>query len=189
MLQRAGIGQIQHVHGIYTKGVMNNGSHLLDLLRCFWGDPRDLDILGVLDPGAADPTLSFRLAFSQDITVWVAGVAANEYNVFELDVLGSTGRVVFRDLGHLVETYTREDTLNRHGFSQLSPRARIRPTGLREATRYAIDDLIDSIEKVRSPRCTPEDGRAALALSLRLAEAAKASGADQRTEGGRLQHV
>jgi predicted dehydrogenase len=166
------LGEIQKVRGFYTKGVLNNGSHMLDLLRFFWGDPEGLEVLGGLPEPGQDPTLSFRACFEKGVEAFVFGVNQRAFNIFEIDVLGSRGRVVFSDLGHLRETYSRQDTKKAHGFRQLSPRPEVAPTSLGDGTRFAIENLIESIEADRAPRCTVHDARAALSLSLELIRSA-----------------
>ena len=181
MVRSGALGRIQHVRGLYTKGVVNNGSHFIDLLRFFFGEPESLRVF----PGASthtgsfrlnsecnnkkDPTLNFSVTYPEGFEAWGVGLDHSSFNVFDIDIIGTEGRVVFTDLGHRRLFYRREKTKAQYGFRQLAPEPEISSTDLSGATREAVKNLTESIESGRSPRCTLQDGRAAIALSLELA--------------------
>lgn len=161
------IGNIQQAYGIYTKGVVNNGSHMIDLLRAMLGEPEI--VVAMSDDGAAnDSTVSARLGFAGGAEAWMAAADGGAFNVFDLDILGTEGRISFTDLGHSVQRWAVADTAEEFGFKQLGQPVQAEPTELGDAIRYAIDDLIGSIETGREPLCTIDDGYAALAIALRL---------------------
>lgn len=184
MIRSGALGRIQHVCGLYTKGVVNNGSHFIDLLRFFFGEPESLQVF----PSASthsrsfgsnsecnngngqDPTPNFSFTYAEGFEALGVGLDHTAFNVFDVDIIGTKGRVVFTDLGHRRLLYQREETKARHGFRQLAPEPEISATDLTKATSGAIKNLTDSIERGHAPRCTLEDGRAAMALSLELAE-------------------
>lgn len=160
---RAGaFGRIQHVAGLYGRGIYNNGTHLLDLLRWLFGDPSDVTVTGVVTSGA-DPTLDVRVAWNGGCSAWLRGMDGGAYNVVELDLVGTTGRARLTDIGHTLERYDIEDTP--FGFRQLSPVPAIMKTGLHEAIRSAVENVIDAVESGRPPSCTLTDGYAALLLA------------------------
>ena len=171
-VRAGGIGRVQHVHGIYTKGVVNNGSHMIDLLRAMLGDPAQVETLsGANGLQVPDPTVSAMLRFDGDVEAWMVAADGVAFNVFDLDILGTDGRIVFTDLGHVVQRFNVADTSAEHGFRQLSPSTGPDPTGLADAVRYAVEELIESIETRRDPVCTIADGYAALEIALRLRDA------------------
>jgi len=163
------LGVIQHVRVAYTKGVLNNASHAIDLLRFFFGDPIEVEVLAApfgLDE--SDPTLHFRLKFPQGFETWFSGLDAREFNIFELDILGTKGRILFADQGHTCQFYPVADTCLAHGFAQLESEPVVEATSLGRAIFYAVDDLIAAIENQVPPTCTLADGRAALKISSDL---------------------
>lgn len=166
------LGRIQHVGVLYTKGILNNGSHALDLLRAFFGEPASAEVVRGDPSGAADPTLSARIGFADGLEAWLGGVDGEAYNVFDVDIVGTEGRIVFTDLGHMLHRYPVQDSRAEHGFRQLRAAAAAQPTELSSAVRYAVEDLVRSIETGVEPACTPNDAYAAMALSLRLSEQA-----------------
>ena len=159
------LGRIQVGQAIYTKGILNNGTHLLDLLRFFFGDPSEIRPLSFGRGGEVDPTVSFRVNFPAGFCVWVQGLDHESFSVFELDLIGTHGRMIFRELGHTLDVYDVEDSMAAHGFRQLVRTPTSTATGLAGAIGYAINDLLDSVERGLPPVCTLDDGRAALALA------------------------
>ena len=178
-LRAGGIGDIQTVRGIYTKGVLNNGGHMLDLLRFFFGDPESVGTpaAGEEQP---DPTVSFGAWFEDGFEAWVTGLDHDAFSIFELDIIGTRGRIVFSDLGHRLLRWNVEDTMTKHGFRQLSPEPRASDPGLAQALESAVENLADCLDGRAAPFCTFDDGRAALALALALRDEA------QRHDAGSL---
>lgn len=163
---RAGrLGTIQHIHGAYTNGIYANGSHLLDLLRWLFGEPGDLVPMGQAAE-AADPTVDVKLTWADRKTAWVRGLEHNAFAAFELEVTGTQGRMRLADLGHQIEWMAVQETLPAHGFRQLAPPVS-EATDLRSAVRYAVEDLIEAVQRGRAPACTLADGMEALALAGR----------------------
>lgn len=183
-ISRGTLGRIQLVTILYTKGIVNNGTHALDLMRFIFGDPIHLVVEHELSDSSLDPTLSFRMQFPQGFDAWFLGLAADAFNIFEVDILGVGGRVVFRDQGHLVDYYPAEDTRKKHGFRQLAQSCTSQPTELSRATEFAIQNLAQSVITGSDPACTLRDGAAALDLSVR------AIGAIPEGEGpGKVTHL
>ena len=165
-------GRIQHISGYYTKGIINNGGHILDLLRWWFGSPLRAWPLSPLRE-AIDPDLDFAVEFAKNVVGWVRCLDAQSYNIFELDILGTGGRIVLRDLGHQLDEYSILDATAQHGFKQLALKPVSTHIDLAGALKVAIEDLISAVEAGRKPKSSVEDGCAALALSLDLIEAAK----------------
>lgn len=167
------LGQIKHIQVYYTKGVMNNASHAFDLLRFMFGDPEELAVVGSpLDTSALDQSLNLQLKFFGGLEACFSALDHRDHNIFEIDIVGSEGRFIFRDQGHILESYQVADTRIQYGFRQLEKTPHSQSTELSNAIYYAVDDLVDSIEKDINPVCTLEDGKAALALSLKALEKA-----------------
>jgi predicted dehydrogenase len=163
------LGTVQHVGVLYTKGIVNNGSHVLDLLRALFGDPVGAEVIGAWPAAEVDPTLSAQVRFADGVEASVRGLSGDAYNIFDIDILGTEGRLLFTDLGHTLCRYTTEDTRPVHGFRQLQPEPDVMQTELASAVRFAVEDLVQSVETGTAPQCTLEDGYAALELAWGLA--------------------
>ena len=98
-LQRHEMGTIQKVIVYYTKGICHNGSHAVDLLLDWFGEVSKMQLLGShVDFVADDPTVDAHLVFG-DISVYLLGLDEREYTLFEIDILGTLGRVKVKSGG------------------------------------------------------------------------------------------
>lgn len=168
-LHQGKIGKLQHVSALYTKGIINNGSHIFDLLRLFFGEPTQVSLLSPSHDGQSDPTLNGRVEFAQGLETFLFGLNKKAYTIFEIDIIGTKERLLLSDQGHTLKRFSLEQgTLQKHGFQQLQLVPQIKKTDLSNAIKYALENLIESIELKCSPLCTMQDGYAAMALSLRL---------------------
>lgn len=163
-------GRPQYLHALYTKGVFNNGTHLLDLASWLLGQPTEV-IPIAREIAEDDPTISLRAVWPNGVTGWLQAADYSVCNIFEVDLICTEGRLRFVDQGHQLERYAVEDHTKRSGFRQLSLTPSVEPTELRHAIRYGVEDLIMSVEQGRPPACTLDDSRNALALALRAMSA------------------
>ncbi len=94
------LGKIQHVRVLYTKGLHHNGSHVVDLLLWYFGEITEININEVLnDPDF--PSISAKLkTATADIDLVALDYKA--YEMFEVDILGETGRIRVIDGGQKI---------------------------------------------------------------------------------------
>ena len=93
-------GAVRSAIGIYNKGILNNGSHLVDLLQMLLG-PLDLLAAGapVFDHWQDDPTVPALLQSRRGVPVTLNAAHAADYAVFELQLLTERGLVAMEDGG------------------------------------------------------------------------------------------
>ncbi|MDO9140130.1 MAG: Gfo/Idh/MocA family oxidoreductase [Methylobacter sp.] len=93
-------GQLRSVMGYYNKGVLNNGSHMVDLLHLLVGA---MEIVKVGKPihdfFANDPTVPVWLEGASGIPVMLACGHAEDYAIFELQLVFSVGMVIMEEGG------------------------------------------------------------------------------------------
>lgn len=161
-------GPVQSVCGLYSGGLIHNGSHWLDLVRWLVGDIAAVQAFAAGDDRA---TPDLRIVFANGVQGFLQGCGRDgEYSAFELDIVCSEGRLRLVDSGHTIEIYRAGDNPHYSGYRALLP-AGSESGGIANALSVAVEDLIDCVLENREPRCTGEDGVAA----LRVAEAALAS--------------
>ena len=85
-------GELRSIVGIYNKGILNNGSHMLDLLHFLIG-PVSVISLGkpVNDYLPDDPTIPVWLENEQGVPIHIACAHAEDYADFELQLIFSLG--------------------------------------------------------------------------------------------------
>ncbi len=106
-------GAVRSVTGVYTKGILNNGSHMVDLLHLLFG-PLDVQVVGspVYDGFPDDPSVAVTLATSDHIPVQLSCADARDYSIFELQIVAEKGVITMEDGGllwrirHVVESPT-----------------------------------------------------------------------------------
>lgn len=165
------IGKVVAVNGLYTKGVLHNGTHWFDLARWLVGDiVRVQAWRGSDDPTGADPTCHVRLSFRGGQSGFLMGLDEGRFTVFEMDCIGTEGRLRITDSGmHLTWSGLGESPYY-SGYRVLLPRAEA-SGGFRDVALRMIEDVAAAAARGNRPRCTGEDALAALAV----AEAARRS--------------
>ncbi len=93
-------GQLRSVVGYYNKGVLNNGSHMIDLLHWLVGS---LEVVKVGKPiddfFANDPTVPVWLEAASGIPMMLACGHAQDYTIFELQLVFSEAMLIMEEGG------------------------------------------------------------------------------------------
>jgi predicted dehydrogenase len=172
LLRSGGLGRLQKVTGLYTKGVLHNGTHWFDLARWLAGEIRKVRAIGGGGAGDSDPTLDVSLEFENGATGALLGCDADAYSVFEMDLVGTWGRLRLLDSGYRIERFQTADSPYFSGYRALNKdEDRIEDlgsTGLR-----ALEDLVRALEEGTTPRCSGADGLAALRLAFAAVKSAR----------------
>lgn len=157
-LRKGQIGQIQHAVTYYGKGILNNGSHMIDLLNLFFGIPLRGQILRRIEDQYSDidPTLDCILEYADGEYTFPVHFLASDYrhySLFELDIIGTAGRIRIYEKGQKVDWWQVGDDVNFPGYATLTY-LRTVPTQLHSALLYAVQELV-AIHQGQpiSPRC------------------------------------
>ncbi|MCH2153678.1 MAG: Gfo/Idh/MocA family oxidoreductase, partial [Phycisphaerales bacterium] len=111
-LVRSGeIGDIHRGFAIYEKGLAHNGSHLIDLMNLLLGPPSGLRAIpdSTMQPAdQATPTFDAEFRYDNNdrtALVYVSSLDHSRYSIFELQLLGTLGRIVLSNGGQDVTVY------------------------------------------------------------------------------------
>ena len=97
LLQSGELGTVQAISAYYGKGIVNNGTHMLDLIAMLLGDAAfatlgRTSVHGRVDDGRGrDPTVHATLSFA-GYHAHLIGTDHNSFTLFELDVVATRGR-------------------------------------------------------------------------------------------------
>ncbi len=163
-LASGGIGEIQSVQGSYTKGLFHNGTHWFDLARYLVGEIAEVRGIHSRVPSSEDPTLDVWLKFENGACGYLHGCDPACFTILEMDLLGTLGRIRIVDSGHRIKFYDVKESSHYSGYLNLSPREDL-GGGFHDVLLNAVEDLVESLEQKRSPRCSGEDGLAALKVA------------------------
>ena len=140
-------GELRSIIGIYNKGILNNGSHMLDLLHFLVGPVSVINVgKPVNDYLPNDPTIPVWLENEQGVPIHLVCAHAQDYAFFELQLIFSLGVLIMEEGGlywrerHAVESTTFK------GYRKLDD-------GTRHAGEYpyamikAIDNIYRAINR------------------------------------------
>ena len=164
-LSDGNLGEIQAVNGWYTKGTLHNGSHWFDLLRFLIGEVAWVDAIDNLKEPGQDPTLDMILGLENGVLATLRAVRATFYTVFEMEILGTKGRVQLSDSCFKIDLSLVVPSPRYSGYVELAPS----PANFgdrRNLALHAVEDLVDCVHGNGHPACSGEDGLKALAIGL-----------------------
>lgn len=108
-IQNGLIGNITGGTLYYANGIFNTGTHILDLVRLLIGNPTAVQAFHESSLDHPDPTLSGRLVFSDKANLFLQAVDSHHYNMFEIDIYGTLGRIHLYDSGEKCDLYLAEN--------------------------------------------------------------------------------
>ena len=149
-IKAGALGDIQTILGLYTKGILHNGSHWIDLLDMFGFQVTRVGAhLSVVDQ-KLDPTphVTFQLRHG---TASLAGCDERHFTIFEMDIVGTLGRVRITDGGFSVDWSLAKPSERFTGYTVLAPISGKSDDGMKDAMLNAVDDLTESVRTGSKP--------------------------------------
>lgn len=140
-LQAGKWGVIRAVSAVYNKGVLNNGSHMIDLLQLVFG-PLILEHVGrqVPDAWVDDPSVPCVLSGPAGLPIQINCAHAADYSLFQLQVVTEHGVLTMEDGGLNWHIRPVVSSGNFAGYKTLAEGER-ENGGLQQATFNAIVEL------------------------------------------------
>ncbi len=150
-------GKILNVSGIYTKGILHNGSHMINLLEYLFGSiTRAVPLACRVDWKEKDPTIDAFIMFSNGVKAHLSGADSRNYGIFEVDILCEKARFCFNKTGLQIIKYNLIKNPVYSGYMELAETSREK-TGLNNALLYAVSNIIDTLEGKSRLLCTGTD--------------------------------
>lgn len=143
-------GEPVSIHGLYSKGLRNNGSHLIDLVNFLFDSPEVLQAEGksrTEDYFPEDPSLSgfvrLRARSGTEFDFSIVTGDERKFSVFELDLLFSKARIRLPDFARRLEIFSvRKDPLS-PGYLSLDGKATSTDTNLPMALSGLYSHVLD----------------------------------------------
>ncbi len=147
----------------YTKGLFVNGSHLVDLMRWFFGEPNDIRLIRTTWQDTRDSGVDFTMTFSNNIMSFFLNVQDANYVFINIDILTEKGRIVIGQRGQNIEKH--EIIVEPH-YQQFNILKRIeaKETQWGDCLTIAVQEIVDCLKNSGQVSCTPEDGLRALEI-------------------------
>lgn len=177
LVQEGTIGRIEAIIGYYPGKVFTMGTHLFDLMRFFGGDVQWVcgqspDARIALDE---EGSLSGQVQFRSGAMGCIVSGWDRTNHVFELDLVGSAGRLRLSGDGASMDLCRFEESPRYSGYRELAPDneiGRCSQEGVPNVSRLvtAMRDVIDCIGSGKVPACSGQDGLAAVDIACALRE-------------------
>ncbi|WP_052340862.1 Gfo/Idh/MocA family protein [Salinarimonas rosea] len=168
-------GPVRSAYGLYNKGVLNNGSHMVDLAAFLLGD-LTLAWAGsaVADHWPDDPTIPFTLVAEGGVPVQVGVGYAADTALFELQIVAAEAVIAMEAGGARWRVRRPIDNPDFRGYKSLAVGEPVDGT-YRLAMAAAVENLHAAVIEGRALAST---GRTALAAQALCEAIRSASGAD-----------
>lgn len=165
------LGGILAISGIYTGGILNNGSHWVDLAGFLFGPLLFERVLHArVDRSADDPTVDATLRTSAGLPIHLMSGDGRNCAIFELRIVAEHAVVDIEERGFVIRERRPEADPRFPGFHRLGKSIEM-VTGLHQSLRFGVDAMREAL-RGRPPSST---GRTALEAQ-RLCEAMRLEG-------------
>jgi predicted dehydrogenase len=160
MIRNGTLGEVYKGTVWYSKGMLNNGSHFVDLLTHWLGEVRDVRILsdGRVCNGV-DPEPDVRIMFGTTEVYFLSG-REERFNVAEIELLGTEGKVSYGRSGRKILHWKRCPDPANPGFTPLTDTPDVVPNDADRFQLHVLDDVATVLDGERPE--TASSGETAL---------------------------
>lgn len=168
-------GQLRSVVGYYNKGILNNGSHMVDLLHLLVGTMSIVKVgQPVHDFFPDDPAVPVWLESAQGVSIHLACGHAQDYALFELQLIFSRGVLIMEEGGMYWRERRAEDSATFKGYRKLDEGVR-RNGEYPRAMLRAADNIYRAIKHGESLASTGDSALSAQRICQQITQQACAT--------------
>ena len=154
--------------GYYGKGLLHNGSHLVDLLQFLVGEVGQVaKVSETVDFCDHDPSVSALLTMPGGGVFNLCHIDSRKFHVFELDLTFERKRIRIRELGTIIEEYSVGDNGLFAGYQTLNKDAEY-PTEHTKAMHHAIANIRNNLDRNEPLLSTLEESLGTVKTCLRI---------------------
>ena len=143
-------------NGYYTKGIVHNGSHAIDLLLYFVGNIKKSFTLANNGGSVNDPQITTAIEFNNKKKFFLQNINHNLYTIFELDLLFSKARIRIINSGFKIEIQKIKDDKIFKGYRNMEY-DRIINTSLNKSLYFAADNIYKHLSGGEELDCSLKD--------------------------------
>jgi predicted dehydrogenase len=139
-------GAVRSVSAVYNKGLLNNGSHMIDLLLALFG-PLHIVSVGqsVDDFFSDDPTIDATLHNEQGLPIQLNVAHAQDYALFEMQIVTEKGVISMEDGGVRWRFRYAKPSEQLAGYWFLNSGEWVKPQGSYELTG-AVANIFEALQ-------------------------------------------
>ncbi len=161
-------GNVISAVGLYNKGLIHAGSHLLDLAGLFFGRVSSGKTLHkIYDHSKSDPSVSAWLKFTHCPNFFLIAGDSRAYEIFEMEILLEKARLKFFNAGQELSVELRVKDKLCPEFTVLGKPV-IKKTELARCAYGLIQNAVDFLDKKAELYCALDDALKAQAICEKL---------------------
>ena len=165
LLLQGVVGRVQGAFCAYSGGISDMGTHLFDTLMYLLGEAEAVWARPSVANLSPDPSLSGDIAFRGGALAHVVGWEAQNYEIFEIDILGTDGRLRITGNGDRAELWGVKSSARFSGVRELEFRRMVNEGDEGQRMVEAVSDIVHCVEHGGQTRCSGKDGRASLEIA------------------------
>lgn len=153
--------------GYYGKGILHNGSHMIDLLQFLFGSAQCQAVFpGEIADFAGDPSKDLVLSV-QGAPFHMLAIDSRAVTIFELELFFERARVRILDGGTMIEVYETRASVTYQGYDNYVLANR-RDVNYSQAMAGLLDNAQTFLDSGYDLACTLEDGLHVLRLCMEI---------------------
>lgn len=157
----------------YGKGILHNGSHIIDLIRYFFSGIRGFIVNGTIhDFIKTDPSVSAMINLDNGGSFYLNAVDSRVYSLFEMDLFFEKKRIRFIDSAFKVENYAIKENSLFKGYKILGKKV-IRPTKSSKSMYFLACNVYKHLSVGEKIKCTARDAYKVLLICKKVLKKAK----------------
>jgi predicted dehydrogenase len=150
LLATGRIGGIQKVIVTYSKGLFNNASHFVDLLRFWLGEGSHHQVMGSISQShEGDPEPDFGMHFG-GVPSYFVSAKEDQYSVRDLEIIGSRGVIKYLRGGLKIQVLDIAESKVFKGYKFAELDGTEIPNQLNRAQFFVMDSIAKSIQEGKS---------------------------------------
>jgi len=158
------IGGLQKGLVWYSKGLLNNGSHFIDLLHFWLGSAAEIEICGLGHSSnrfGEDPDPDFLVRFGNSLTpIYFLSACEKHFSMREVELIGEKGAIYYRRGGMEIIHHSVEFSSLFQGYQFLGDEGKKIQTELARVQWFVFEHIF---KHLKSGEALPSTGRTALA--------------------------
>jgi len=168
------IGKIQTVNVIYGGGIVNTGTHIIDLLRYFFGEISFVNASFSQNPSCnpSDPNVDGKIVFKNKVTCFLHALDLNHYGFLEMQIFGMNSVLKINLINNDIE-YQLVSKKPSLAYKTLE----IKDLNIKKSNKspilLGVENLVNTISNKSTPLCTGQDGLKSLEGVISLIKSAK----------------
>jgi len=168
------MGRIQMINVIYGGGIANTGTHIIDLLRYFFGniDFVDASLSRNLSSNPLDPNIDAKIVFKNKIVCFVHALDISNFGFLEMQVYGekSVLRINLTNNEIIYHQISKKPSLD---YKNLEVKSLLLKKSNKSGVFLGVENMINSILNYSKPLCTGVDGKRSLEGVIAIKKSAK----------------